>query len=392
MKGLLIHDSRMFVDDDGNYYKISTDNEHYRRYFLMADQIRVCMRTKQATKQDIQKMHRITLTNFEVVDCPTVMGINAFLKNRKKADQIIKDEVKRADFVVLKMPGLFCDIAYKYIKKYNKPFLTEMGGCPWDALWNHGVKGKILAPYQYLKTRQIQSHSDFALYVTNSFLQKRYPAKGIQVNCSNVVIDTPSEDVLERRIQRIEKNTKELIIGTTAGVDIKYKGQQYVIEAMGRLKEKGVHCFKYQLVGSGDTTYLRTIAEKCGVSDKIEFLGVLPKNKVLEWLETIDIYAQPSRQEGLPRALIEAMSRAVPSIGARTAGIPELLEEEYIFSNSSRNIDEICDILEKLNKEARIQQAQRNFEEAKQYDRKMIDARRNDFYMQFMRENGWSQV
>ncbi|MGR5879862.1 glycosyltransferase [Bacillus pacificus] len=92
---------------------------------------------------------------------------------------------------------------------------------------------------------------------------------------------------------------------------------------------------------------------------------------------------QPSRQEGLPRALIEAMSRGLPALGARTAGIPELLESEFIFSNTKKNIDEICAILKKFNNEVMIAQSNRNYIEAKKYDKEVIETRRKNFFKKF---------
>src|SRR5690606_15570335 len=117
----------------------------------------------------------------------------------------------------------------------------------------------------------------------------------------------------------------KIIIGTTAAIDVKHKGQQYVIEALGELKKNGYTKFEYHLVGGGDPAYLKSIAKRHNIEENIHFLGTLPHNKVFEWLDNIDIYVQPSRQEGLPRALIEAMSRGLPAFGANTAGIPELL-------------------------------------------------------------------
>jgi glycosyltransferase involved in cell wall biosynthesis len=38
----------------------------------------------------------------------------------------------------------------------------------------------------------------------------------------------------------------------------------------------------------------------------------------------------PSRTEGLPRALVEAMARALPSVGSAVGGIPELLDESCV--------------------------------------------------------------
>lgn len=57
------------------------------------------------------------------------------------------------------------------------------------------------------------------------------------------------------------------------------------------------------------------------------------------------------------------MSRALPAFVAKTAGIPELLEQDFIFSNTRKNIDEIVGILKSFDKETMINQSKRNFEE-----------------------------
>mgnify|MGYP001477453972 FL=1 len=182
------------------------------------------------------------------------------------------------------------------------------------------------------------------------------------------------------------KNLKpggKIIIGTTAAVNVRYKGQQYVIQALGKLKKKGITNYEYQLVGAGDQSYLKSIAQKYDVVDQVKFLGPKRHDEVFKWLDSIDIYVQPSRQEGLPRALIEAMSRGLPAFGAKTAGIPELLQEEFLFSNTRKNIDEICNILINFDKEKMIKQANFNFKVAKRYDRLTIEKRRQEFFKYF---------
>lgn len=294
-----------------------------------------------------------------------------------------KNEVKNSDVVISRMPSFYGLKAIKYAKKFNKPYLVEMVGCPWDALWNHSIKGKVIAPYMTLKTKIEAKNAAYVLYVTNEFLQKRYPTNGKTVNCSNVALTEFNDDMLENRLKKIQRSEKIVTIGTTAAVDVRYKGQQYIIEAIGKLKKRGITNFRYEIVGGGSQDYLKSIVEKNNVLDEVSFLGSMPHDKVFGWLETIDIYAQPSKQEGLPRALIEAMSRAVPSLGAKTAGIPELLDAKYIFSNTSNNITEICSALVNFSKEDMEIQAKRNYNESKKYDKEIIDTRRKIFFEEF---------
>lgn len=99
----------------------------------------------------------------------------------------------------------------------------------------------------------------------------------------------------------------------------------------------------------------------------------------------MDIYVQPSRQEGLPRAMIEAMSRGLPCIGAATGGIPELISAERIFRPGKlaqivETVAEVCDT-STLADEARA-----NFECAAQYSNTNLNARRTAFYEMFLEE------
>ena len=181
----------------------------------------------------------------------------------------------------------------------------------------------------------------------------------------------------------MQKNCK-VVIGTTAAVDVRYKGQQYIIQALGELKKQGITNYEYQLVGGGDQAHLKSIAEKYNVTEQVKFLGAMPHNKVFKWLETIDIYTQPSRQEGLPRALIEAMSTGCPSMGSTTAGIPELLNSKYIFNNGG--VEEICKLLKKMNENEMVREARRNFQKAKEYDKKVLDNRRKEFLIQVQKD------
>lgn len=249
------------------------------------------------------------------------------------------------------------------------------------------MKGKLIAPYMYLSTRHLIKDAPYVVYVTNEFLQRRYPNSGKNIAASNVELKPMSEDVLMKRIDKITNKDKkaEVILGTAAAIDVPYKGQAYVIRAISELNKRGYN-FRYQVIGTGKRERLEQVAKECGVLDKVDFLGVLKQDKVFDWVDTLDIYIQPSDQEGLPRALIEAMSRACPAIGSSTAGIPELLSPEMIFTR--KHVELLAKVLETAtSKQTQLENAKKNYDTALGYQREIIYKRRNDFYDMVLSES-----
>lgn len=382
MKVLFCHDGPINTYKDEIYCLVYTD-EIFERYYIIADEISLLMRTKEVDECATKGLTKINLKKLNAISVPEIKTVKGLLNNKKEAKKIIYDAVKEADYIIARVPSSISYYAIKAAKKYNKPCLAEVVACPWDAYWNHSFKGKILAPYMTYKMKKSVEDVPYALYVTNKFLQDRYPTSGVQVALSDVALNEISDSVLESRLSHIEANDGPIVLGTTAAVNVKFKGQQYIIKALGELKKKGITNFRYEIVGNGDPSYLKKQIEENDVEDLVTLKGGLPHDQVFQWLDSIDIYVQPSRQEGLPRALIEAMSRALPSFGARTGGIPELIDDELIFSNTNKNIKEICDILMSFNKEKFKEQAIKNFTTSKEYEKEVLNARRKEFFRQF---------
>lgn len=310
------------------------------------------------------------------------IGVDSLMRPfSNETKKIIKVAISESNLVVGRLGSVLACRIYGVVKKLSKPFYSEIMSDPWDAYWNHGIKGKIIAPYMYFKTKHIVKNSEFALYVTNNFLQERYPCKNDSVGVSNVKIPSTDVSVLEKRIEKIElADVNNITITTTAAVNVRYKGHKYVIKALPKLRKKGIYV-RYIMVGSGDQSYLKKIAKKCGVLNQTEFTGLMSLEEVFNNLDKADIYIQPSLQEGLPRSVIEAMSRGCICIGARTAGIPELIEEKFVVKRKSVN-----DIVDKITAfcnssvEDRKETATRNFEESKKYLEEVLDQRRKAYY------------
>ena len=100
-------------------------------------------------------------------------------------------------------------------------------------------------------------------------------------------------------------------------------------------------------------------------------------------MDEADIYIQPSLQEGLPRSMIEAMSRGCVCLGARTAGIPELINDEFVFRRKS--VKDIAKYIKKVCEDTDIEyECMRNYQKAKEYEDTVLQKRRNAFYSEIM--------
>lgn len=371
------------VQFDGQFYYGNSVRAMWNRYHNFGDECRLICHKKGVLKPSQDKLG----DDINLIFIQKINSVKAILHRYSKAnDQIAEEQVKWADFCIIHVPNNNGYQVIKHCKKHNKPYMTVVCGCSWDALWNHGWQGKLLAPSGYFALRKAQKDAPYSIYVTNEFLQNRYPTNGKSIGCSNVNIKTGEEGVLERRLGNIEKRTSDgrvMKIGTAAAVDVEYKGQEYVIRAVAELKRRGIR-FEYHLIGLGDDSRLRQIAQDCSVSDSVFFHGALPHSQVFDFLDDLDIYVQPSKQEGLPRSMIEAMSRGCLCLGSRTAGIPELIQSDYVFPKGG--VKDIVRILTSITKDKLKEQAIKNFEKAKDFDSGVLNYRREEFLKSLIRK------
>lgn len=327
-----------------------------------------------------------TLPLVDVTDCiADALLVDSRMDELLPSRQIVRritEMVNASSVVGLRIPAFMCNKVFEIAKKNNRPVLAEVMGCPWDMFWNHGIKGKCLAGYMTRKTKQIARNSEFVHYVTEEFLQKRYPVSAerdvISCGVSDVRIPDISETVVKKRIGKIRNMDKRSItVMTSAAVNVIYKGQQYMIEAIKILSQRGINV-KYVMAGGGSRDYLAGIAEKCGVASNIEFAGQLSSEEIIRRLDECDIYVQPSLQEGLPRSVVEALSRGCPAVGARTGGIPELLPEECVVKRKSSM--DIADTIEKMLSEGLEKYSEASFRRARDFEQGALNKKFDSFY------------
>lgn len=104
------------------------------------------------------------------------------------------------------------------------------------------------------------------------------------------------------------------------------KNHQVMIRAIAQLNDPDIH---YVLCGKGDQRErLEALAQECGIEERVHFLGY--RRDVVDICAQADVFAFPTRREGLGLAPLEAMYCGLPVIASDTRGI-----QDYTFEGKS---------------------------------------------------------
>lgn len=382
---LLVVDRRFIEIDGATYTEGPIGAETGGRYLRWFDRVIVAGRRGDPGASTCG-LTNITQPGLDIRYLPDLSGLGRRLRSAGDARTALERLYAEVNAVVARLPSELGVEAAALAQKLDKPLALDIGGCVLDGMRAHGsLAGKVYAPVAYRRMRGVVRRAAWVSYVTQHFLQERYPAmEGVRtVACSNVDLPEPAQDVLATRLMRIEMaESAPLIFGTIGSLYGDFKGIQHAIAAFGRVASRLPH-FRYRVLGGGDPAPWRHLAARHGVADRVVFDGALPAGQpVLDWLDGVDVYLQPSLREGLPRALIEAMSRGCPAVASDLAGMPELLPRELLHPPG--NVAALAALIESLvPAPVRREQARRNWKLARCYAGSVLQQARDGFWGAF---------
>jgi len=160
-----------------------------------------------------------------------------------------------------------------------------------------------------------------------------------------------------------------------------YKGADTLLGSLATCLRIGA-TLEISFVGEGRyRKNMESLARDLSVERNVRFLAQLGFGQpVCDFLDSVDLFVMPSRAEGLPRALVEAMARGCPCIGSDVGGIPELLAaEDLVPPNDPEALARI--IMEVTADPQRMKaMSVRNLARAKQFDPEVLREVRRAFY------------
>jgi sugar transferase (PEP-CTERM/EpsH1 system associated) len=203
----------------------------------------------------------------------------------------------------------------------------------------HSFRGKTIEDTINIPKRRIHAQHFFsnfcdAIITPSEESRKEYsqlinidPEK-IRVIYNGVDIDRfqiDSSYSLKEKRKEFGLKKEDIIIGSAARFD-PVKNIDALVRAFARLPEGILEKCKLLLLGDGpELSCVQNTAKDLGVKEKVLFAGM--RSDIPQCLSLVDIYVQPSKFEGVPNAVLEAMAAGLPVIATKVGGVPEIIED-----------------------------------------------------------------
>jgi len=123
----------------------------------------------------------------------------------------------------------------------------------------------------------------------------------------------------------------------TAGIINRGKNIEFLLRCLSRIRMNNLFLF---IVGEGSTkadlgykNYLKELTNTFGLTEKVIFTGWLKNSEILDIFRAADLFILPSKQEGMPNVILEAMGMDLLCIGSNIPGIKDILQYQDLLFN-----------------------------------------------------------
>ena len=177
---------------------------------------------------------------------------------------------------------------------------------------------------------------------------------GIGINTERL---TKSENAIHLR-EELGLSDNDFIVISVGELN-KNKNQKVIIEAIAKLNDPQIH---YVLCGKGDQLdNLQNLVKEKNLENNVHFWGY--RKDVVDIVSQADLFAMPSKREGLPVASLEAMYCGLPLVNSNIRGLEDVTENgKSGFTCSPDDVDGFAEGIKHLlnYKSLREQIQQRN--------------------------------
>lgn len=256
----------------------------------------------------------------------------------KKLKKLIKKNTFDVIHIHMSYKGSFYRKYYvtKLCKKNNKKVIIHLHGSEFKDFYNSGNEKRKK------QIRELFTIADASIVLGEDW--KKF-ISGIAPK-ANVIVINNAVALPNIQTRTISDNRTFLFLGAL----IQRKGVVDLLEAVKQMKNRNVSNFHVLIAGSGaEENQLKEYTEQNGLQSYVDFLGWITKEQKPSLLEKADVLVLPSYNEGLPIAILEAMSYALPIISTDVGSIAEAVQEDVNgFLIAPGDVNALTDAMVKL--------------------------------------------
>ena len=382
MRLSLIFDHRFKRDADGIVFSPKRYDARFfeERYLTVFDSVHILARVDEEEAERTvapTEAERVTLIPLPMWAGPVAAAVRA-----RRIRDFIRLHLDPNGATLLVTPGVASSSIASYLWETDWPYGVEVIGDPAAALSRGAYVHPARVAIRWHLTQQLGrlcARAAVASYVTSSALQSAYPGgQDTAVFGVSDVVLYDSSLVKSPKVYTVAlKSPTIAFVGT---LEAMYKGVDILLLAIRECVDRGLVPRVLVVGGGRHLQEMKTESTRLGITDSVTFLGNLPAGTAVnEVLRQSDLFVLPSRQEGLPRAMVEAMAEALPCIGSRVGGIPELLPDECLVKvGDSRALANL--IIELCSSPGRLTRySAQNLERARTYTDRELQPKRIEF-------------
>jgi glycosyltransferase involved in cell wall biosynthesis len=383
MNVLVVLDFSFLRTPDGAVWSVmGMGYSFWARYLEVFDSVRVAARITDVPVAEASWL-RVDGPRLTFAAIPPYKGPLQYFLRRSAVRKAAAASFVPGDAVILRVGSVLADALLPLLRRLDYPYAVEVVGDPWDTFSPGAVKHPLRPLFRRWFAHRLRvqcAGAAAAAYVTEAALQRRYPAgPGAWMSGFSDVELPPEAFTPSPRAGRAAG--RGVVVLTVGTLEQLYKSQDVLIDAVGREVRAGLD-LRLVFVGDGKhRAELEARARSRGLEGRVRFLGWLSGAKAVRAeLDAADLFALPSRQEGLPRAMVEAMARGLPCLGSTVGGIPELLPPEDLVppGDEAALADKIREMVSDPARMAAM--SRRNLERAKAFREEALAGRRRSFY------------
>jgi lipopolysaccharide/colanic/teichoic acid biosynthesis glycosyltransferase len=305
------------------------DQTFWEPYLRVFDQVTILSRVREVSKADSAWLP-VNSERVRVEALPHYLGPREFLKRSAQIQACVRKALQLPCAVILRVPSQLAVVAASQLRRLHKPYGVEVVGDA-SAAFAPGVvkvKGRAFLRQWFTHSQTKICHNAVAVSYVAECLRRRYPSnkKATTLVCSDVRLE---QGWMTSEPRAFDRPVRQII--TVATLSQTYKGIDVLLRALAECRNYGF-AFMLTVVGHGKYQQsLEALCRRLGIAHRVRFVGALPWGpRLIEELDSADLFVLPSRVEAMPRALLEAMARALPAIATRVGAVPELLPPDQI--------------------------------------------------------------